>query len=63
VNIKIVELNLEAKTNIRGIGAIAKFKQGTYHVEFWKDGFEKVEKIIHFKLGKTVKVELQMVRV
>jgi hypothetical protein len=48
---KIVELNKTAVSDINGLAEIQKFKTGTYHVEFSKEGFVTKQMIVHVRRG------------
>jgi len=59
---KIVEMNREVLTDINGIGTIIKFKTGTYHVEFSKEGYITKHMILSFTRGEIVQMEILMER-
>jgi len=59
---KIVEMNREILSDINGIGTIIKFKTGTYHVEFSKEGYVTKTMIIHFNRGEVLQVTVLMER-
>ncbi|MEI6132994.1 MAG: PEGA domain-containing protein [Bacillota bacterium] len=63
VRLLIVELNKTAVSDINGVVTLAKFTQGTYHVEFSKEGYVTQTMIIHVGQGETVELEVEMVRV
>jgi hypothetical protein len=63
VELKIVELNKTAKSDINGIAVLTKFKHGTYHIEFSKAGFVTKQMIVFVKRGQTVELEVEMERV
>jgi hypothetical protein len=63
IEMKLVELNLIAHSNIYGLAGLSKFKNGTYHVEFSKPGFVTKKMIIFVKRGQNVEVEVVLMRV
>jgi hypothetical protein len=63
VEMKLVELNLIAHSNIYGLAGLLKFKHGTYHLEFSKPGFITKQTIVFVKRGQTVELEVVMMRV
>jgi hypothetical protein len=63
VQLKLVELNLIAHSNIYGLAGLLKFKHGTYHLEFSKPGFVTKQMIVFVKRGTTVELEVEMMRV
>ncbi len=60
---KILELNLIATTNVYGLCGISKIVSGTYHVEFTKVGYVTKQMIIFVKRGHIEQVEVLMERV
>jgi len=63
VRLLILELNKTAVSDINGVVTLAKFTQGTYHVEFSKEGYVTKTMIIHIGQGETVELEVVMARV
>ena len=60
--VKIVEVNRTAITNILGEATIIQFRSGTYHVEISKAGYKTKKSVIYFKRGRIVKIEGEMER-
>jgi len=62
VEMKIVELNKTAKSDINGIAEIRKFMNSTYHIVFSKVGFVTKTMIVFVNRGQTLELEVEMER-
>jgi len=62
VQMKIVELDYIATSDIQGLCGIAKVKPGTYHIEFSKDGYATQTHVITLTRGKMLENEVIMAR-
>jgi hypothetical protein len=62
VEMKIVELNKSALSDIDGKATLIKFRNGKYHVAFSKAGFKTVEMILKIERGKVLHLNVEMER-
>ncbi len=62
VIMKIVELGFIATSNAYGLCGISKIVPGTYNVEFSKEGYVTQTMVIFIRRGRTVQVEVKMVK-
>jgi hypothetical protein len=63
VEVKIVELNLIAHSDIMGLAGFVKVKPGIYHVTFSLEGFITKTIIIQFIRGRTKEIEVELQKV
>ena len=61
--VTITELMRVGTSNILGIGQIAEFVGGTYHVTFVAAGYVTQTQIITIKLGDKMEITVEMVEV
>jgi hypothetical protein len=63
VQVKIIELNIFAHSDINGLAGLGRFRPGTYHVEFSGTGLVTKTIIVTFKRGKMLELEVVMEKV